>query len=112
MFWDHFAEMGPRVRRRIVELMDARRAAGVVASSPIKIHCADATMGYVATIGDQLAVHLGSADGSRAGPPRTRSGEPWEVVVSGEGYTVWLCGAAVAALGATRASRAESGMGL
>ncbi|XP_068656894.1 uncharacterized protein [Aristolochia californica] len=86
VFYDHFYDFG--LRDTITELIEARRRAGIHCRSSVKIYHAN-NEGYVAEIGDCLAVKLGHFDWN---PSKENHLEGmWQKFVEkGSDYQVWL----------------------
>jgi len=85
VFWDHVTDWGEDHRRKIADLMKARRDSQIPVDAKVNIKCADDGL-YLAEIGSppRLRVALG---------PRG-AGEPdmnyWSRGPSGNGYRVWV----------------------
>jgi len=85
IFWDHVVEWGEDHRRRISELLRARRESEIPVDAPVTIQCADADL-YLAEVGSPpaLRVALGPRE---AGAPDMKY---WRDGPSGRGYHVWV----------------------
>ncbi|KAK6928103.1 Alpha-amylase, C-terminal beta-sheet [Dillenia turbinata] len=86
IFYDHFYDFG--LRDVIIELIEARRRAGVHCRSSVKIYHAN-NDGYVAQIGDTLVMKLGHFDWN---PSKENQLEgTWQKFVEkGSEYQLWL----------------------
>ncbi|XP_010259617.1 PREDICTED: uncharacterized protein LOC104598963 isoform X2 [Nelumbo nucifera] len=86
IFYDHFYDFG--LRDILIELIDARRQAGIHCRSSVKIYHAN-NDGYVAQIGDTLVMKLGHFDWN---PSKENQMEgSWQKFVDkGSDYKLWL----------------------
>mmetsp|Transcript_106076 Transcript_106076/g.188657 ORF Transcript_106076/g.188657 Transcript_106076/m.188657 type:complete len:864 (+) Transcript_106076:49-2640(+) len=85
IFWDHVMDWGEDHRRKIADLMKARRDSEIPVDAKVHIKCADDGL-YLAEIGSPPAIRV--ALGPRG------AGEPdmnhWSHGASGNGYRVWV----------------------
>lgn len=86
IFWDHFFEWGPELRKSISELVALRHKMEIKAGSKLDIQCADPDM-YVARIDDKIAVKLGPRYDMGKYLPSEKEG--WKFVTSGKDFAVW-----------------------
>lgn len=86
IFYDHFYDFG--LRDIIMELIEARRRAGIHCRSAVKIHHAN-NEGYVAQVGDTLVLKLGHFDWN---PSKENHLEgSWQKFLDkGSEYQIWL----------------------
>ncbi|XP_009796197.1 uncharacterized protein [Nicotiana sylvestris] len=86
IFYDHFYDFG--IRDIINELIEARTRAGIHCRSPLKIYHAN-NDGYVAQIGDTLAMKLGHLDWNPS--KEVHLDGTWQKFVDkGPEYQIWL----------------------
>jgi alpha-amylase len=85
IFWEHYFDWGSELRAQIDALLQARKRQGIVASSELKIKCAEGDL-YVAEVGEGLLVKLGGRFDMGDHAP---SKEEWKKVVSGHHFCVW-----------------------
>mmetsp|Transcript_115692 Transcript_115692/g.258563 ORF Transcript_115692/g.258563 Transcript_115692/m.258563 type:complete len:675 (-) Transcript_115692:100-2124(-) len=85
LFWDHVMDWGEDHRRRIADLLKVRRSAGIKASSPVRIKCADHDL-YLAEVGEPAALRV--ALGPRR--PGNPDGNHWSMGPEGNGYHIWV----------------------
>ncbi|MBI5243864.1 MAG: alpha-amylase [Elusimicrobia bacterium] len=78
LYWPHFYDWG--IHDQLNALIQARKAAGVNATSSVSIQAAD-TSKYAAIVGGKLAVKIGPGDWS--------PGAGWELAAYGKDYAVW-----------------------
>jgi alpha-amylase len=81
VYWQHYFDWGHETRQGIDHLIKVRRFAGIHASSGLTIKAAENDL-YVAVIDDRVALRLGGRSWS--------PGRGWELIVSGEGFAVWV----------------------
>lgn len=81
VYWPHFFDGG--LKEPITALIAVRRAAGITASSAVKIARAEQGL-YAAFVGGRVAVRLGDKP--------WEPGQGWALAASGEGYAVWRKG--------------------
>lgn len=80
VFWDHFYEWDG-LHEPIKNLIQIRKANGINNNSTLNILVSDWNL-YAATVDDQVAVKIGTADWSP-------SGSDWTLATSGTDYAVW-----------------------
>ncbi|MQL69132.1 hypothetical protein Taro_001387, partial [Colocasia esculenta] len=86
VFYDHFYDFG--LRDTIVELIEARRRAGVHCRSAVKIYHAN-NDGYVARVGENLSIKLGHFDWNPS-KENDLDGTWQKFVDRGADYQIWL----------------------
>ncbi|XP_057993749.1 uncharacterized protein LOC110658900 isoform X2 [Hevea brasiliensis] len=86
IFYDHFYDFG--IRDIITELVEARRQAGIHCRSSVKIYHAN-NEGYVAQIGDTLAMKLGHFDWNPS-KENNMDGSWQKFLDKGSDYQIWL----------------------
>ncbi|CAE8625288.1 unnamed protein product, partial [Polarella glacialis] len=85
IFWDHVMDWGEDHRRKMAELMKARRDSNIPSDAPVNILTAEADL-YLAEIGSPpaLRVALGPRGAGDA------DGNYWSSGPSGRGYRIWV----------------------
>merc|ERR1711972_449514 len=87
LFWDHVMDWGDDFRKRLGDLIRARRTAAIKVDSPVKIKCAEQDL-YIAEVGEAskglLRIALGPRDSGN--PDRSF----WSDGPQGNCYRVWV----------------------
>lgn len=85
VFWDHIMDWGDDHRRRISDLLKARRDSGIPVDAPVSIKSAEHDQ-YIAEIGSPPALRVALGP-KHAGDP---GGNYWSAGPAGKEYRVWI----------------------